>query len=229
APEGALAVSGNTKFDNLAPALDEAKLKPLRAAVDFPPGQSVFIAGSTHDGEVEPVLEMFARLREKHQLRLLIAPRYVDRATRIEQSCDRLGLPHRRRSTGATEDTPVVILDTIGELATAYALGDVVFVGGSFTDRGGQNILEPAVHGKPVVFGPHMENFADSVTLLLGRGGIQATTWEQLERVVDDLFQRDDYRRELGTLAKNMVAKVSGASERNGKIIADLLPPAAAS
>lgn len=216
-------VSGNTKFDNLAPAVDEGKLGALSSAIAFPDDVLVLVAGSAHDAEMEPILEMFQRLRESHALRLLIAPRYVDRAPRIEQLCDRLNLSHRKRSSGPGADTAVVILDTIGELATAYALGDVAFVGGSFTDRGGQNILEPAVHGRPVVFGPHMENFADSVTLLLGRGGVQATNWEQLERVLDDLLTRGEYRQELGTLARDMVARVSGAAERNATTIAELL------
>lgn len=219
ATEEQIRVTGNTKFDNLPTEPPEAKRQELSHAVAADAGDLIWVAGSTHEGEDEALLRIFAKLRKAHaNLRLVIAPRYIDRATRIEQLCDRHSLSHRRRTAdGARSD--VVILDTIGELATLYALADVVFVGGSFTSRGGQNILEPAACGKPVLFGPHMENFADAVKLLLGRGGVQVADEEQLERVLDDLLRRESYRQELGVLAKGMVASVRGAAKRNAKEI----------
>ena len=108
-----------------------------------------------------------------------------------------------------------MILDTIGELARAYRLATLVFVGGSFTTRGGQNILEPAAQGRPVLFGPHMENFRDSVTTLLGRGGIQVKDAQQLARVVGELLSRPDQLSSLGEMAKAAVAQLAGASDRN--------------
>jgi 3-deoxy-D-manno-octulosonic-acid transferase len=128
-----------------------------------------------------------------------------------------------RRSKGNPEGAPVVVLDSIGELARAYRLATVVFVGGSFTTRGGQNILEPAAQGRPVLFGPHMENFRDSVQVLVGRGGIQVNDAEHLWRVMSDLLARPDSVSALGELARNAVRQVSGASDRNVEALAKLV------
>jgi 3-deoxy-D-manno-octulosonic-acid transferase len=107
------------------------------------------------------------------------------------------------------------VLDTIGELARAYRLATLVFVGGSFTRRGGQNILEPARQGKPVLFGPHMENFQDSVQVLVGRGAIQVKDGEHLYQVMMELLARPETVVSLGEMARATVLRISGASERN--------------
>ena len=109
----------------------------------------------------------------------------------------------------------MVVLDTIGELARAYRLGTLVFVGGSFTTRGGQNILEPAAQGRPVLFGPHMENFHDSVQVLVGRGGIQVNDPDHLFRLLSELLSRPEEIESLGQLARAAVRQISGASQRN--------------
>src|SRR5439155_25591627 len=118
-------------------------------------------------------------------------------------------------TAGASNAEKVVILDTIGELARAYRLATLVFVGGSFTTRGGQNILEPAAQGRPVLFGPHMENFRDSVQVLVGRGGIQVNDADHLRRVMHELLSRPETLASLGELARGAVHQVSGASDRN--------------
>jgi 3-deoxy-D-manno-octulosonic-acid transferase len=118
----------------------------------------------------------------------------------------------------------VTVLDTIGELAAAYRLATLVFVGGSFVLRGGQNVLEPAAQGKPVLFGPHMENFKDSVQVLVGRGGIQVATPEQLLKVADDLLCRPDQIAELGELARQAVTSIRGASALNVDHMLRILP-----
>jgi 3-deoxy-D-manno-octulosonic-acid transferase len=116
-----------------------------------------------------------------------------------------------------------VVLDTIGELSRAYRLATLVFVGGSFTSRGGQNILEPAAQGKPVLFGPNMDNFSDSVQVLLGRGGIQVADAEHFEALVSDLLARPETCAQLGELAAQAVRQVSGASQRNVDLVARML------
>jgi 3-deoxy-D-manno-octulosonic-acid transferase len=118
----------------------------------------------------------------------------------------------------------VIVLDTIGELVRAYQLATVVFVGGSFGRRGGQNILEPAACGKPVLFGPRMENFQDSVQVLVGRGGLQVKDPMALLRLLRDLLARPDEIRKLGELARESVSSVRGASARDAQLIAELLP-----
>ena len=138
--------------------------------------------------------------------------------------CGAISTPASARSPARRAD--VLILDTIGELAACYELATLVFVGGSFVERGGQNILEPAARGKPVLFGPHMENFADSVQVLLGRGGMQVASPEQLQRVMADLLARPEYRAELGAMAATQVSRVRGAAARNAELIAGLVEPA---
>jgi 3-deoxy-D-manno-octulosonic-acid transferase len=218
-------VTGNTKFDGLdlsPPGADEA----LREALGLPPGTRALIAGSTHDGEEELLLGVYRRLLASHpDVKLVLAPRYIDRSARVVGLAEATGFRVARRSAGgaATRDAQVVVLDTIGELARVYRLATLVFVGGSFTTRGGQNILEPAAQGKPVLFGPHMDNFSDSVQVLLGRGGIQVADAEHFEALVGDLLARPETCAQLGELAAQAVRQVSGASQRNVDLVARLL------
>lgn len=229
APRERVLVTGNTKFDALAaaPAKED---RELAAALGLPEGAPVLIAGSTHEGEEEKLLEVYLRLRQDHPpLRLVIAPRYIDRAQRVLQLAEQRGLHAGLRSKGNPEGAPVVVLDTIGELARAYRLATLVFVGGSFTTRGGQNILEPAAQGRPVLFGPHMENFKDSVQVLVGRGGIQVKDPEHLRQIVAELLDKPETLRALGELAQGAVHQVSGASDRNVERMEALLAPGVSS
>ncbi len=219
-------VTGNTKFDALVLDGPAGREEALRAEMALDPSRPVFMAGSTHEGEEELLLDVYAKLRGRHPgLQLVIAPRYVERAGRIMALAVDAGLPVRLRSAGAAAGhADVTILDTIGELAAAYRLATLVFVGGSFVTRGGQNVLEPAAQGKPVLFGPHMENFKDSVQVLQGRGGLQVQSPEQLLRVADELLSRPDQIEELGTLACASVGAIRGASARNVEHMLSILP-----
>jgi 3-deoxy-D-manno-octulosonic-acid transferase len=210
-------VTGNTKFDALALEPDPGRAEALRAAIGLDPAAPVFMAGSTHEGEEELLLGVYRKLLARHPtLQLVIAPRYVERAGRIMGMAAEAGYTVRLRSGGAaTGGAQVSILDSIGELATAYRLATLVFVGGSFVRRGGQNVLEPAGQGRPVLFGPHMENFKDSLQVLVGRGGIQVATPEQLLKVSQELLSRPDKIAELGELARMAVSQIRGASARN--------------
>jgi 3-deoxy-D-manno-octulosonic-acid transferase len=209
--------TGNTKFDALIFEPPPGREEALRREMGIDPRAPVFMAGSTHEGEEELLIEAYRRLAERHPgLQLVVAPRYVERAGRIMALAIGAGLGVRLRSAGAAAGSaPVVVLDTIGELAAAYRLATLVFVGGSFVTRGGQNVLEPAAQGKPVLFGPYMENFKDSVQVLQGRGGLQVQTPEQLIRVADELLSRPDQLAELGLLARRAVTAIRGASARN--------------
>lgn len=223
APEERVHVTGNTKFDNLGQPPRQDKIDELRAAAGFPADAPIWVAGSTHEGEEEMVLEVFAGLRTNSpNLRLILAPRYAERGDKLMHLAQRRGFRARLRShPGPAPD--VLVLDTIGELASCYSLATLVFVGGSFVPRGGQNILEPAACGKPVIFGPHMQNFADSVQVLLGRGGIQVATPEQLQRVMADLLHSDAHRHQLGEIARTQVSTIRGAASRNAVHIGGLL------
>ncbi len=227
APKQRVRVTGNTKFDALVPLQEAADDDELRAALNMPPAARVWIAGSTHEGEEELLLRVYKRLLlDFPDLRLVIAPRYIDRAARVVWLIHEAGLTAGLRSTRNASSAQVVVLDSIGELARAYRLATFVFVGGSFTTRGGQNILEPAAQGRPVLFGPHMENFRDSVQVLVGRGGIQVNDPDHLYRVVAELLSQPGELRSLGELALATVRQVSGASERNVDCLVALLKPA---
>jgi 3-deoxy-D-manno-octulosonic-acid transferase len=219
-------VTGNTKFDALVLEGVAGREDALRAEMGLSADRPVFMAGSTHEGEEELLLGVYARLLERHPgLQLVVAPRYVERAGRIMALAAEAGLSVRLRSGGAAAgQAQVTLLDTIGELAVAYRLATLVFVGGSFVTRGGQNVLEPAAQGCPVLFGPHMENFKDSVQVLQGRGGIQVATPERLLKVADELLSRPDQIEELGRLARLSVGAIRGASARNVDHLLSILP-----
>jgi 3-deoxy-D-manno-octulosonic-acid transferase len=219
-------VTGNTKFDALVFDGHTGNEDALRAEMGLDGGGPIFMAGSTHEGEEETLLAVFARLAASHPgLRMVVAPRYVERAGKIAALAGEAGLSVRLRSGGASAGrAQVCILDTIGELAVAYRLATVVFVGGSFVTRGGQNVLEPAAQGCPVLFGPHMENFKDSVQVLQGRGGIQVASPAQLFKVTDELLRRPDLVKELGTMARRAVSTIRGASARNVDHLLSILP-----
>ena len=218
-------VTGNTKFDALVLDGAAGKEEALRAEMGLD-ATPIFMAGSTHEGEEEIVLAAYSKLLERHRgLQLVVAPRYVERSGRIMSLAAEAGLSVRLRSGGAAAGhAQVTVLDTIGELSIAYRLATLVFVGGSFVTRGGQNVLEPAAQGKPVLFGPHMENFKDSVQVLQGRGGIQVGAPEQLLKIADELLSRPDQLAELGALARRSVSAIRGASARNVEHMLSILP-----
>ena len=219
-------VTGNTKFDALVLDSEPERVDGLRAEMGLVAGAPVFMAGSTHEGEEELVLGVYQQLLARRaDLQLVIAPRYVERSGRVLAMAADAGLSVRLRSGGvAAGHAQVIVLDTIGELPTAYRLATLVFVGGSFIRRGGQNVLEPAGQGRPVLFGPHMENFKDSLQVLVGRGGIQVATPEQLLKVAQELLARPDKIVELGELAREAVSQIRGASRRNVDHMLRFLP-----
>ena len=225
APKDRVLVTGNTKFDALAPSAEAAEIPNLRHMLGLPQtGARVWIIGSTHEGEEDILLGVYRRLLETSpDLKLIIAPRYLERADRVRGLVEAAGLAVALRSKGNTTGAPVVVLDSIGELASAYKLATIVFVGGSFTLRGGQNILEPAAQGKPVLFGPHMENFRDSVQVLVGRGGIQVNDAEHLTTVMRELLGRPASIDALGEMARTQVRQISGASDRTVEVLSHML------
>jgi 3-deoxy-D-manno-octulosonic-acid transferase len=224
APKSSVVVTGNTKFDALAVSVPDGPDEAMREALGCA-GERLWVCGSTHEGEEGPLLDVYLRLRRDFPgLRILIAPRYPERARGVLALAAERGLSARLRSeAGGAEE--VIVLDTIGELVRVYTLATVVFVGGSFGRRGGQNILEPAACGKPVLFGPRMENFVDSVQVLVGRGGLQVKSPAALEHLLRDLLARPGELETLGAMAREATAAVRGASARDARLIAGLLPP----
>ena len=231
APVDRVLVTGNLKFDALElPApVDRGAGRVLRY-FRLPPGRPVFIAASTLKGEEAPVLVAFAAVRRQHPNALLVmAPRKPERFAEAANLARAEGLRVLRRTELAVDAEPradVVILDSIGELAYLLQIAAVVFVGGSLVAQGGHNILEPAVHGKPVVFGPHMDNFAEiAAEFIEHQAAIQVSSAEALPGVIVRLFGDPVERARLGASARALIDSNRGAQQRTLDAIAQVLPP----
>ena len=194
------------------------------------PTRPVVIAASTLKGEEEHVLEAFQRIRATMTTALLIiAPRKPERFDDVERLVRRAGWKVARRTELRVDAEPrhdVVILDTIGELAQLFQVATVVFVGGSLVDAGGHNILEPAVFGKPIVFGPHMDNFAEIARTFLDNGAaVQVRSGRELESTLLELLGDPVRRASLGAAARALVEANRGARGKTLAALAELLPP----
>jgi 3-deoxy-D-manno-octulosonic-acid transferase len=225
-------VTGSLKFDSLElPGVtsgDRGRNRVLRY-FRMSPGRPVIIAASTLKGEEEPVLEAFQRVRATWGNALLIvAPRKPERFDEVERLARRAGWRVSRRTELPVDSEPrvdVVVLDTIGELAQLYQVATAVFVGGSLVDAGGHNILEPAVFGKPIVFGPYMHNFGEIArTFTDNRGAIQVQSAEELETTIVELLSDPVRRAGLGAAARALVEANRGARTKSLAVIAQVLP-----
>jgi 3-deoxy-D-manno-octulosonic-acid transferase len=192
----------------------------------------VLVAGSTSRGEEDAVIRAFNRLRMTTaggNALLILAARHPERFNEVERLCQREGLSTARRSDLPIDKEPkvdAVILDTIGELAQLYQIATAVFVGGSLVPSGGHNILEPAVHGRPIIFGPHMDNFAEIAHGFLAQGAaIQVRTPRELEDVVVSLIGDPVRRAKLGAAARALVDANRGAKDKTLNVLGDLFPP----
>jgi 3-deoxy-D-manno-octulosonic-acid transferase len=226
-----VAVTGSLKFESVD-ALGQAAGRGAARILRYfrvPPARPVFIAASTLKGEERHVLAAFAAVRRVHAGALLVmAPRKPERFGEAEALAQAEGFRVIRRTHLAVDAEPradVVILDTIGELAPLFQIGTVVFVGGSLVDQGGHNILEPAVHGKPIVFGPHMENFAEiAETFLANQAAVQVPGPGELKETIVRLIGDPVERARLGAAARALVEANRGARARTLAAIDELFP-----
>ena len=185
-----LLVSGNIKYDRnlVEKEVTEAQAHALDLALALTSADApLIVAGSTHPSEEQILLDALHGIRQMPGLektRLLIVPRHPERFTPVAQLAEREGWRVKRRSDPAPGDptAAVLILDTLGELATAYQFATVVFVGGTLIPHGGQSIMEPAVYAKPIVIGPSMKNFPQIIDDFLERGGIAQITAEETDK-----------------------------------------------
>src|SRR5205823_13949348 len=188
----------------------------------------VLFGGSTHHGEEEILATVFVRLRQQFSsLRLFIAPRHVERLREIRTHLGALRLHVRLASElrGRQEinDADCVLLDTTGELQRWYHIATVVFMGKSLTAHGGQNPVEPILAGKPVVFGPNMENFATLAKALVSKkGAIQVPDADFLERTVAELLRDSKARQCLVENAHEVLSAHQGATARAAALIHEL-------
>jgi 3-deoxy-D-manno-octulosonic-acid transferase len=227
-------VTGSLKFDSLehtgpVRARDRV-LRYFRVSASRP----VIVAGSTMKGEEIHVLKAFRRVRAGSPAALLVlAPRHPERFAEVQQMCRHEGWKTTRRTELAIDVEPradIVVVDTIGELATLYQIATVVFVGGSLVPTGGHNVLEPAVFGRPIVFGPHMENFREIAEAFVSAGAaVQLGHEGQLETAFIDLLGDSVRRARLGAAARALVEANRGAKDKTMVIIEALVQPASPS
>jgi 3-deoxy-D-manno-octulosonic-acid transferase len=164
-------VNGNAKYDLLSAQISPQSEEEMRRILNVKPSQKVIVAGSTRSGEESTLLAVYAKiLQEFPDTLLLIAPRHIERTPEIERLLSAQGFKYQLRTelngTKAKRVEPVVIMNTFGELFKLYSLGTIIFCGASLVPLGGQNPLEAAVWGKPVFYGPSMEDFLDAKELL---------------------------------------------------------------
>lgn len=219
-----VAVTGNMKFAQASAR--EGDPSRLREQLGIPTGASLLIAGSTHEGEEREILRCYEKLLVSgRNVLLLVAPRHPERVDKVEALFSAHGLPcvRRSRANGASGHA-IILLDTIGELSSAYALGTFIFVGGSLVRRGGHNLMEPAAWGKPIFFGTHMEHYADIAFSLEREGAaVRIKDGEDLAIQINRLAGDERGASEMGRKAAAFVARNQGAVEKNLAIIEELL------
>ncbi len=232
-------VTGNSKFDEAFPTVAEAEAAKFRQDFGFSQDAPVLVAGSTHEGEEDIVLEAFTRLRVKQaDLQLVIAPRHPERGGRVEQLIHEHGYQAYRRTRaleagGQDPLTPependaqvcVAVLDTIGELARVFAIATVTFMGNSLVPGGGHNILQPIAQGKAALFGPHMANFRDIAAIAIREGvGIEVAGMDDLARQTQRLLNSEGDLELVAARGRRLIDKYAGASARCAQRVVAML------
>jgi len=219
--------TGSIKFDPEVQGESQTVAASVLDAFNSEP--LVLFGGSTHRGEEEILARVFLRLREQYpSLRLFIAPRHVERLQEIRAQLGALPLRvtlASQASTSAAANGDCMLLDTTGELQRWYGIATVVFIGKSLTAHGGQNPVEPILAGKPVVFGPHMENFATLAKTLVSKdAAMQVNDTGSLERALAELLGDNDARQRLVRNAQVALREHQGATARAVALLHALEP-----
>jgi 3-deoxy-D-manno-octulosonic-acid transferase len=229
-PEGRVAVVGNSKFDQEIARLTPEQTLALRRSLKIPDNALVFVAGSTRSPEEETqVIAAYRTMRDRFpDLCLLIAPRQIDRAEALGEAMRSAGLTPVRKTQLDTHEGPVqhLILDTLGELVHVYALAVFAFVGNSFepvNKGGGQNLLQPLAHGKPVLFGPRTATIRSEVALAIAQGvGFRVADGAELAKEGIRLLGEETARREIERRALDLIAANRGVSARYASAVAEI-------
>ncbi len=220
APPERIEITRNLKFDMQTGGLNDQNPAPIRRKYGIPADSKVLVAGSTHAGEEELVIDVYRRLVDSGlDLCLILVPRHPERCRVVGELLSSQNLSYTLRSE--IEDAPVplapgavLLVDTVGELLQFYAVADLVFVGGSLVPVGGHNILEAALVKKPVIFGPHMHNFKEISRLLVKAGGGMAIAeGDEFYRVAANLLADPERCRAMGAQGYALLQDNRGATE----------------
>lgn len=241
APADRVIVTGNIKFDRVESNRDNLQTHELRRVFHIAPHEQVLIAGSTQEPEETYALETWSALRNEFpSLRLVLVPRHKERFEAVANLILQRGLPLLRRSAveqaaslpeqngsadGRTNSSPhVLLLDTLGELSACWGLADIAFVGGSLTNRGGQNMLEPGGYGAAVLFGPNTWNFRDVTEALLSLKAARVVTGPaELTETVRELLLNPTEAHRMGQAAREFVASQRGATRYTVELLLSLV------
>lgn len=233
-----ISITGNMKYDNIVTSVPENTKTRLLNLFGIKKEEKVFVCGSTHEGEEAIILRIFKRISSQyHNLRLILAPRHIERCNDVIKLIESMGLKGIRKTLLDTGVAPVVteeqerlpnetviLVDTLGELQTIYSIADCVFVGKSLVPQGGQNIMEPAGLAKPIIVGPHTFNFHEEVPLLREANAIKIVQDESsFFDSVTHFLEHQEEALEMGKRAQLVVEKQRGATERNLKVLRKIL------
>lgn len=222
-------VTGNLKFDMRVTTPDAEQREALRRTFRLPANLPVWVAGSTHAGEEEIIIDVYRELvAAGARLLLILVPRHPERCRGVGEMLTGRGLTVRLRSAVTATDPwldsgEVLLVDTIGEMLTFYALADLVFVGGSLVPVGGHNVLEASLLEKPVVFGSHMHNFKEIAKLLQASGGgLMVGNRPELLAAVRQLLADPGRCAAMGRAGGQLSRRNAGATEKTLAVIARL-------
>lgn len=229
APKDKISVNGNAKYDLLLDQAKPALKEEMASRFNLRGHEPVLVAGSTRGTEEETILDVYERIcREIPETLLIIAPRHISRIAEIEDLVRERGFEYQLRTDldngGVSRTAPVVIINIIGELHAIYSIGNLVFCGGSLAPFGGQNVLEPAVWGKPVLYGSSMEDFLDAKELLeKAGGGIQISDAQDLFEKVRYYLSNPSEAERMGERAREAVVSRKGAARKHADAILKLI------
>ncbi len=224
-----LHVTGSIKFDGVATDRHNSATEGLRKLFSLSHAETVFMAGSTQEPEERLALQTWLACRKAcPSLRLILVPRHRERFDDVARLVREAGVDVVRRSSWESSTCPssdaVILLDTIGELSACWGLADIAFVGGSFGNRGGQNMIEPAAFGAAVLFGPNTWNFRDVVqTFKEANACVQLDFPAQLTPAVARLLAGPMEKQALGNAARNAVKAQSGATANTAQLLVKIL------
>jgi len=224
-PIGKIAVNGNAKYDHLAGMTTAATRNTMAALYNLAKAVPVLVAGSVRRGEEALLLDTFLAVRETvPDLVCIIAPRHMPRAAKIAARAGALDIDFQMRSglraAGSERRAPLVILDTLGELQATYSMATVVFCGGSLVPLGGQNVLEAAAWGKPVLFGPSMEDFqAEKELLIASGGGREVADQQELIAWIRFFLTDREAGAQAGRAGRAMVRANTGAAGKHAEVV----------
>ena len=234
APPDRVRALGTAKYDvATADVSGEAAARALLRAAGVLEGDKIILGGSTWAGEEGLLLDVFKGLKTRYRnLVLVLAPRHAERAAEVVHEIKANMRTLVRRTELKPGNPPraarpdVFLLDTTGELKNFYSCADVIFIGKSLTQHGGQNIIEPALFAKPIVVGPNMENFKAVMEDFLQAGAVaQIKNLQDLRRTMDDLIADESRRKKMCEAAARVVAEKSGAISRTLDLLDPILVP----